>query len=50
MSPDVVTVELANGPARFHALWLRDNASGHESRHTGSGQRLFDVTELPDRV
>tara|TARA_B100000029_G_scaffold391087_1_gene387890 strand:- start:2830 stop:3924 length:1095 start_codon:yes stop_codon:yes gene_type:complete len=50
VSPDVVTVELANGPARFHALWLRDNASGHESRHTGSGQRLFDVTELPDRV
>jgi len=49
-SPEVVTVELAGGPARFHALWLRDNARGDASRHTDNDQRLFDVTELADEV
>ena len=49
-SPEVVTVELAGGPARFHALWLRDNALDGASRHAGNDQRLFDVTELADEV
>ena len=48
--PDEVTVELSGGPARFHAIWLRDNARDDASRHTGNDQRLFDVTELPDHV
>ena len=26
LEADVLTVELADGPARFHAIWLRDNA------------------------
>ena len=30
---EMVTVELADGPARFHALWLRDNAQDDASRH-----------------
>ena len=49
-SAGVVTVELAGGPARFHALWLRDNARDDASRHAGNDQRLFDVTELADEV
>lgn len=47
---DVVTVEMAAGPVRFHALWLRDNARGDASRDSDNDQRLFDVTELADRV
>jgi len=46
----VVAVELADGPTRFHALWLRDNARDDASRHGGNDQRLFDVTELADVV
>ena len=48
--PDEVTVELSGGPARVHAVWLRDNARDDASRHAGNDQRLFDVTELPDHV
>ncbi len=47
---DVVTVEMAAGPVRFHALWLRDNARDEASRHGDNDQRLFDVTELADEV
>ena len=47
---DVVTVEMATGPVRFHALWLRDNARDEASRHGDNDQRLFDVTELADEV
>ena len=46
---EMVTVELADGPARFHALWLRDNAQDEASRH-GNDQRLFDVTDLAEAV
>ncbi|MEC9424496.1 MAG: hypothetical protein VX522_02060, partial [Actinomycetota bacterium] len=45
----MVTVELTDGPARFHALWLRDNAQDGASRH-GNDQRLFDVTDLAEVV
>ena len=48
--PDEVTVELSGGPARFHAIWLRDNARDDTSRHAGNDQRLFDVSELPNHV
>ena len=47
---EIVTVEMVDGPARFHALWLRDNARDDSSRHGGNDQRLFDVTELADEV
>ena len=33
--------------ARFHAVWLRDNCQDPQSRHPGSGQRLFDILDLP---
>ncbi len=45
----MVTVELTDGPARFHALWLRDNAQDGVSRHNND-QRLFDVTDLAEVV
>jgi gamma-butyrobetaine dioxygenase len=45
-----LTVELVDGPARFHAIWLRDNARGEASRDGANDQRLFDVSELPEEV
>ena len=50
LEADVLTVELADGPARFHAIWLRDNARDDASRDASNDQRLFDVSELPDEV
>jgi len=29
--------------ARFHAIWLRDNALDAETRSSGNGQRLITV-------
>lgn len=50
VTTNVVTLELEAGPARFHALWLRDNARDELSNHADSNQRMFDITELPDPV
>ncbi len=47
---EVLTLELAGGPARFHAIWLRDNARDDASRDVANDQRLFDVSELPEEV
>jgi gamma-butyrobetaine dioxygenase len=33
--------------ARFHALWLRDNALDPETRSAGNGQRLITVLDIP---
>ena len=33
--------------ARFHALWLRDNALDPETRSPGNGQRLITVLDIP---
>lgn len=35
------------GSARFHALWLRDNALDPETRSPGNGQRLITVLDIP---
>lgn len=32
---------------RFHALWLRDNASDSETRSVVNGQRLITVSDIP---
>ena len=32
--------------ARFHALWLRDNALDPKTRSSGNGQRLITVLDL----
>jgi gamma-butyrobetaine dioxygenase len=43
-----VRLRWADGAAaRFHAVWLRDNCQDPQSRHPGSGQRLFDILDLP---
>jgi gamma-butyrobetaine dioxygenase len=33
--------------ARFHALWLRDNALDPETRSAGNGQRLITILDIP---
>src|SRR5687767_6732796 len=33
--------------ARFHAVWLRDNALDAETRSPGNGQRLITVLDIP---
>jgi len=33
--------------ARFHALWLRDNAPDPATRSAGNGQRLITVLDIP---
>jgi gamma-butyrobetaine hydroxylase len=35
------------GTARFHALWLRDNALDAETRSPRNGQRLVTILDLP---
>ena len=34
--------------ARFHALWLRDNAPDPQTRSAGNGQRLITVLDIPE--
>lgn len=33
--------------ARFHAIWLRDNALDPETRSPGNGQRLITILDVP---
>src|SRR5688572_16086052 len=33
--------------ARFHAVWLRDNALDAETRSPGNGQRLISILDIP---
>jgi [2-(trimethylamino)ethyl]phosphonate dioxygenase len=33
--------------ARFHALWLRDNALDSATRNPGNGQRLITILDIP---
>lgn len=33
--------------ARFHAMWLRDNAQDAETRSPGNGQRLITIGDIP---
>jgi gamma-butyrobetaine dioxygenase len=42
-----LTVETAQGPARFHAVWLRDNAQDPETRSPSNGQRLVVLRDIP---
>jgi gamma-butyrobetaine dioxygenase len=35
------------GTARFHALWLRDNALDAKTRSAGNGQRLITILDIP---
>ncbi|NVO56197.1 TauD/TfdA family dioxygenase [Rhodobacteraceae bacterium B1Z28] len=43
----IVTVEFDTGTqARFHAIWLRDNALDPETRAPGNGQRLITIGDI----
>ena len=43
-----VRLEWSGGEsARFHAMWLRDNALDAETRSPGNGQRLITVLDIP---
>jgi alpha-ketoglutarate-dependent taurine dioxygenase/MFS family permease len=45
--PEALTVEWASGRiAEFDSLWLRDNRVEDRDRH--SGQRLVDISEVPE--
>jgi gamma-butyrobetaine dioxygenase len=47
-TPQLLTVEWANGEVgEFASVWLRDNVGDDRDPH--SGQRLIDVTDLPDQ-
>ncbi len=44
----VVTVAFNDDTrARFHAIWLRDNALDPETRAAGNGQRLITIGDVP---
>ncbi|WP_171184305.1 TauD/TfdA family dioxygenase [Ruegeria sp. HKCCC2117] len=47
----VVTVAFdTEAEARFHAIWLRDNALDPETRSPGNGQRLITIGDIPSDV
>lgn len=35
---------------RFHAIWLRDNATDDKTRASGNGQRLVTIQDIPENV
>lgn len=44
----VLSLARPNGTrARFHALWLRDNALDPDTRAAGNGQRLITLADIP---
>jgi len=46
-----LTLQFEDGrTARFHAIWLRDNALDPETRATGNGQRLITIGEIPENI
>lgn len=46
-----VRLEWADGTsARFHAVWLRDNALDAETRAPGNGQRLITINDIPPQT
>ncbi|WP_170610548.1 2-trimethylaminoethylphosphonate dioxygenase [Ruegeria arenilitoris] len=47
----VVIVEFSEGQqARFHGIWLRDNALDPETRAPGNGQRLITIGDIPSNL
>lgn len=43
----VLTIHSDQGPSRFHAIWLRDNAQDAETRAPGNDQRLIALRDIP---
>ncbi|WP_073251594.1 2-trimethylaminoethylphosphonate dioxygenase [Shimia gijangensis] len=42
----ILTLDTADGPKRFHAIWLRDNAIDGATRDPVNGQRLITLADL----
>ncbi len=42
-----LTLTTAGRSARFHAIWLRDNAWDEDTRALGNGQRLIALRDIP---
>ncbi len=40
-----LSLELASGVARFHAVWLRDNSLHPDTKSAGNGQRLISLLD-----
>ncbi|WP_171234808.1 TauD/TfdA family dioxygenase [Ruegeria sp. HKCCA6837] len=48
---NVVTVTFTDdSQARFHAIWLRDNALDPDTRAPGNGQRLITIGDIPANI
>ncbi|MCQ0092129.1 TauD/TfdA family dioxygenase [Roseovarius sp. M141] len=47
---DIVTLIRGDQRARFHAIWLRDNAWDPETRAPGNGQRLIALRDIDART
>lgn len=43
----ILTLTTPDGPVRFHAMWLRDNAWDEGTRAPGNGQRLVALRDIP---
>lgn len=43
----VLTLSDGTRSARFHAIWLRDNAWDAQTRSPGNGQRLITLADIP---
>jgi gamma-butyrobetaine hydroxylase len=43
-----VELRLDGKPARFHAIWLRDNALDEQTRSVTNGQRLITILDVPE--
>jgi len=43
----VLAISDGDGIARFHAIWLRDNALDADTRAPGNGQRVITMADLP---
>jgi len=43
-------LQVGGWTARFHAIWLRDNALDPETRSQGNGQRLITLLDIPDQT
>ena len=46
-SGEYLTLKSSTGRRRFHAIWLRDNASDHQTRAPENGQRLIALRDIP---
>ncbi len=45
---NILRIDTAQGPRRFHGVWLRDNAQDADTRDPGNGQRLITLADIPD--